>query len=56
MLNEPVTAEGSVDAMEVGSESGSAAPEGGNQVQAGPGVNYIRVTADEKEAIERVSS
>ena len=56
MLNEPVTAEGSVDAMEVGSESGSAAPEGGSQVQAGPGVNYIRVTPDEKEAIERVGS
>eukprot|EP00112_Aurelia_sp_Birch-Aquarium-sp1_P016606 Seg378.23 transcript_id=Seg378.23/GoldUCD/mRNA.D3Y31 product="UV excision repair protein RAD23 B" protein_id=Seg378.23/GoldUCD/D3Y31 len=56
MLNEPVSAEGSVDAMEVASESGSAAPEGGSQVQAGPGVNYIRVTPDEKEAIERLKA
>ena len=49
MLNEPVAEDESQ--QEAG--EGSAPSEGGSQ--AGSGVNYIRVTPQEKEAIERVS-
>ena len=51
MLNEPVTGEEAV--TEGGEVTGQ--PEGGPQVQTGSGVNYISVTPQEKEAIERVS-
>ena len=51
MLNEPITEEQSQ--QEAG--EGTAPAEGDGQGQAGSGVNYIRVTPHEKEAIERVS-
>ena len=51
MLNEPITEEQS---QQEASE-GNAPAEGDGQGQAGSGVNYIRVTPHEKEAIERVS-
>ena len=50
MLNEPITEE---ESQQEASE-GNAPSEGGNLGQAGSGVNYIRVTPNEKEAIERV--
>ena len=51
MLNEPIAEnEPQQEAVE-----GSTPSEGGSLGQAGSGVNYIRVTPHEKEAIERVS-
>eukprot|EP00795_Rhopilema_esculentum_P004696 gene4696-20988_t len=52
MLNEPVTGEEAVtEGIEVAGQ-----PEGGPQVQTGSGVNYISVTPQEKEAIERLKA
>jgi len=52
MLNEPITEEQS---QQEASE-GNAPAEGDGQGQAGSGVNYIRVTPHEKEAIERLKA
>lgn len=50
MLNEPITEDESQQET-----TAFSPPEGGSSGQAGSGVNYIRVTPQEKEAIERVS-
>eukprot|EP00794_Sanderia_malayensis_P007982 gene7982-8839_t len=51
MLNEPAEEEGSTQPQ---SGSGTEAPEGGSQ--SASGVSYIRVTPQEKEAIERLKA
>lgn len=54
MLNEPTAEEGATE--EPQPAEGTAATEGGSQSQAGSGVSYIRVTPQEKEAIERLKA
>lgn len=50
MLNEPIAE----DESQQDAGEGNTSSEGVSLGQAGSGVNYIRVTPNEKEAIERV--